>query len=250
MSVPSREVGFDFQDRDALVVGGSSGIGNGIAQRFRRAGANVSVWGTRPAASDYADVEGSDLSGLSYASVDVAEPAEIAEAAARFDALDVLVLSQGITRPGGAEFEAEGWDRVIAVNLSSLMYCATAFLPLLAARSGAIVVVSSVSAVRAHADMPAYTASKAGALHLTRSLALAWARKGVRVNGVAPGFVETKLTAAAAGDPSRRAANMARIPAGRFGTPDDMADATMFLASPLASYVNGQTLFVDGGLTL
>lgn len=250
MPAPSRAVGFDFQDRDVLVVGGSSGIGNGIAQRFRRAGAKVSVWGTRPAASDYAGVEGSDLSGLSYASVDVAEPAEIAKAAARFDALDVLVLSQGITRPGGAEFEAEGWDRVIAVNLSSLMYCATAFLPLLAARSGAIVVVSSVSAVRAHADMPAYTASKAGALHLTRSLALAWARKGVRVNGVAPGFVETKLTAAAAGDPSRRAANMARIPTGRFGTPDDMADATMFLASPLASYVNGQTLFVDGGLTL
>ena len=241
----------DFTGREVLVVGGSSGIGNGIAQGFRQAGASVHVWGTRPAASDYAGVEGSDLAGLVYQRVDVADAAAVAAAAGRFAKLDVLVLSQGIVMHGGAEFDPMNWDRVIAVNLSSLLYCSRAFHPLLvAAGQGAIVILSSVSAVKAHGGLPAYAASKAGALHLTRSLALAWAKDGIRVNGIAPGFVETKLTAVAMADPQRRAGNIARIPAGRAGTPGDMADAALFLASPLAGYINGQTLFVDGGLTL
>lgn len=150
----------------------------------------------------------------------------------------------------GAEFDLANWDRVIAVNLNSLMYCSVAFRPLLAAAGGTIIIVSSVSAVKAHGALPAYTASKAAASQLTRSLALAWAKDGIRVNGIAPGFVETRLTAAATADPARRAANLARIPAGRAGTPDDMANAALFLAAPQASYINGQILFVDGGLTL
>lgn len=240
----------DFTGKTVLVVGGSSGIGNGIAQGFRSRGASVSAWGTRLRAADYSAEEGSDLTGLAYAKVDVASREEIDVAAASFTRLDALVLSQGIVVHGGGEFEREHWDKVIAVNLGSVMQCCTRFRPLLSASGGAIVIVSSVSGVKAHAGLPAYGASKAGVISLTRSLGLAWACDGIRVNAIAPGFVETKLTAIATSDPRRHAAMLARIPAGRAGTPEDMANAVAFLASPLADYVAGQTLVVDGGLTL
>ena len=240
----------DFTGKTVLVVGGSSGIGNGIAQGFRARGADVHVWGTRAATADYSAANGSDLTGLTYSCVDVAVPADIEAGAAAFTMLDVLILSQGIVVHGGGEFELEHWNRVVAVNLGSVMQCCTRFRPLLAARRGAIVIVSSVSGVKAHAGLPAYGASKAGAISLTKSLSLAWAEQGIRVNGIAPGFVETKLTAVATGDARRHAAMLARIPAGRAGTPADMAGAAVFLASPLAAYVTGHTLIVDGGLTL
>jgi 3-oxoacyl-[acyl-carrier protein] reductase len=241
---------FDFTGKSVLVVGGSSGIGNGIAQGFRSRGAVVHVWGTRAHAANYDVLDGSNLDGLGYTGVDVAIPGDINAAAEAITSLDVLVLSQGIVVHGGGEYERENWDRVVAVNLGSVMHCCTRFRSMLAASRGAIVIVSSVSGVKAHAGLPAYGASKAGAISLTRSLGLAWAGDGVRVNGIAPGFVETKMTAVATADADRHAAMLARIPAGRAGTPKDMANAAMFLASPLADYIIGQTLTVDGGLTL
>jgi 3-oxoacyl-[acyl-carrier protein] reductase len=240
----------DFTSKTVLVVGGSSGIGNGIAQGFRARGAAVHVWGTRQAAAEYMPADGSDLDGLHYKRVDVAVPDEIDATADAFTALDVLVLSQGIVVHGGGEYERAQWDQVVAINLGSVMQCCTRFRPLLAASRGAIVIVSSVSGVKAHAGLPAYGASKAGAISLTKSLGLAWASEGIRVNGIAPGFVETKLTAVATADPKRHAAMLARIPVGRAGTPGDMAGAAIFLASPLASYIVGHTMMVDGGLTL
>lgn len=239
----------DFNGKTVLVVGGSSGIGNGIAHGFRERGAKVHVWGTRATAADYAGAEGSDLTGLSYAKVDVGVRAEIAAAEA-VAPLDVLILCQGTVQYRRAEFEPEGWDRVMAVNLDSLMDCARKFRATLAERKGVIVIVSSISGYASNRGNPAYAASKAGANSLTKTLGEAWAAEGIRVVGLAPGLVDTKLTKVTTENPERRAGALASIPLGRMGTPEDMAGAALLLASPLAAYVVGHTLIVDGGLSL
>jgi len=240
----------DFTGAAVLVVGGSSGIGNGISHAFRERGAQVHVWGTRPSAADYDPAEGSDLTGLGYTCVDVGDPDAIAAAPEPFDRLDVLVLCQGTVVYRRGEFEREGWDRVMAVNLDSLMHCSRRFKDRLSAAKGSIIIVSSISGLKANVGNPAYAASKAGAISLTKTLGQAWAPDGIRVNGLAPGLVDTKLTKVTTQHPQRREGALARIPSGRMGEPSDMAGAALFLASPLAAYVNGHTLVVDGGLSL
>jgi 3-oxoacyl-[acyl-carrier protein] reductase len=240
----------DFSGKTILVVGGSSGIGNGIAHGFRLRGGTVHVWGTRASAADYAGIEGSDLTGLGYSPVDVSDPDAIAAAPAPFERLDVLVLSQGTVVYKRGEFEREGWDRVMEVNLDSLMHCCRRFRPQLADSRGSIIIVSSTSGLAANKGNPAYAASKAAAISLTKTLGQAWAPDGIRVNGLAPGLVDTKLTKVTTEHATRRAGALAAIPIGRMGEPDEMAGAVLFLASPLASYVTGHTLVVDGGLTL
>src|SRR5579862_4077658 len=239
----------DFSGKAVLVVGGSSGIGNGVAHAFRQRGAAVHVWGTRANAEAYDGVEGSDLDGLAYSQVDVGDRDQIA-AASGPPALDVLVLCQGTVVYRRGEFEAEGWDRVMAVNLDSLMACANRFHDTLAERKGVIIIVSSVSGFTSNRGNPAYAASKAGAVSLTKTLGEAWARDGIRVVGLAPGLVFTKITTVTTENPQRLEGALRSIPLGRMGTPADMAGAALFLASPLASYVVGQTLIVDGGLSL
>lgn len=239
----------DFTGKRVLIVGGSSGIGNGMAHAFRHRGAEVHVWGTRSAASDYAGEEGSDLTGLHYAQVDISDPAQI-EQAQHFDSLDVLICCQGAVQYRRAEFGREGWDQVLAVNLSSVMDCGRKYHDALAAAGGAMIVVSSTAAFHATIGNPAYGASKAGAVALVKNLAAAWAGDGIRVNGIAPGFVATKMTKVTTDNPKRMAGALAKIPLGRMGEPSEMAGAALFLASPLSSYVLGQTLVVDGGLTL
>ena len=240
----------DYGGRSVLVVGGSSGIGNGIARAFRDRGASVTVWGTRSSAADYAQEAGSDLGGLAYASVDVSDDAAVARAAAAVERLDVLVLSQGIVKYRRAEYAMPGFRQVLDVNLTSVMACCAAFHPQLQATRGSIIVLSSTAAFHATRGNPAYAASKAGAVGLVRTLADAWAADGIRVNGIAPGFVATKMTRVTTEDPQRLDAALKRIPLGRLGTPADMAGVALFLASPLAAYVVGQTLPVDGGLIL
>lgn len=241
----------DFRGKTVLVVGGSSGIGNGIAHAFRKRGATVHVWGTRPDAEAYRGVDGSDLDGLEYSSVDVGDADAIERWSPPFTKLDVLVQSQGIVVYGKGEFEPDGWDKVMSVNLDSLMLVARKFRGALAADGGgAMVIVSSISGFQANIGNPAYSASKAGAISLTRVLAKAWAREGIRVNGIAPGFVATKLTAVTANHPQRMENALAAIPRGRVGSADDMGNAALFLASPLADYVAGHTIVVDGGLSL
>ena len=240
----------DFIGRTVLVVGGSSGIGNGIARAFLAAGAEVHVWGTRASAADYAAAEGSDLAGLHYAQVDVGDSDAIERHTPPFGTLDVLVLSQGIVIYKRGEFSAAGFRKVVEVNLNSLMNCALKFYPQLKASRGALITVSSTAAYHATRGNPAYNASKAGAVGLTRTLGEAWAGEGIRVNGIAPGLVDTKLTKVTTQNPDRLKATLTRIPAGRLGTPADMAGVALFLASPLAAYVHGQTIPVDGGLIL
>lgn len=239
----------DFKGRTVLVVGGSSGIGNGIAQAFRAQGASVHIWGTRKSASDYRDEE-SDLDGLHYMQVDVGDDDAVEAATPSFEALDALVLCQGTVLYDRQEFRMPGFRKVLDVNLMSLMACADKFHPMLARAKGALIVVSSTAAFHATKGNPAYNASKAGAVGLTRTLAEAYARDGIRVNGIAPGLVDTKLTKVTTGSPKRLEASLQKIPLRRLGTPGDMAGVALFLASPLSAYVLGQTIIVDGGLLL
>ena len=240
----------DFTGKRVLVVGGSSGIGNGIARAFLDHGAETYVWGTRPSSEDYDGVDGSDLSRLSYAKVDVRNRKEISQAPVPDGAIDVLVLSQGVVVYQRGEFESDGWGSVMSVNLDSLIACCNHFKHGLAQRGGSIVIISSISGRMANKGNPAYAASKAGAISLTASLGQAWAPEGIRVNGVAPGLVDTKLTKVTTENPARLERTIKSIPCARMGTPDDIAGAVLFLASPLASYVCGQTIVVDGGVTL
>ena len=247
-----------FTGQRVLVVGGSSGIGNGVAQAFRQRGAEVHVWGTRASAADYDAADGSDLTGLHYTCVDVGDPDQIERApqpGGDGATLDVLVLCQGAVAYKRAEFEREGWDRVMSVNLDSPMDCCRRFKPALmpsAGREGGkIIIVSSISGLGGHnVGNPAYAASKAGAMSLTRTLGVAWAPEGIRVNGLAPGLVDTKMTKVTTQNPKRLEGALANIPVRRLGTPADMAGAVLFLASPLAGYMAGQTLICDGGLSL
>jgi 3-oxoacyl-[acyl-carrier protein] reductase len=239
----------DFSGQTARVVGGSSGIGNGVAQALRAAGAKVEVWGTRATAADYQGVDGSDLTGLSYCQVDVSDPVAIAAVPVP-DRLDILVLCQGTVRYGGEEFTPEGWAAVMDVNITSVMDCARHCFPALKAAGGRVIIVSSVAGFNATVGNPAYAASKHAAVGLTKTLGAAWARDGVRVNGLAPGLVDTKLTRVTTQNEKRLAGALRGIPQGRLGTPADMAGVVLFLASPLAAYVTGQTLIADGGLSL
>ncbi|MBX3497400.1 MAG: SDR family oxidoreductase [Parvibaculum sp.] len=240
----------DFTGKTVLVVGGSSGIGNGIAQAFRAHGAAVHVWGTRASAADYKADEGSDMTGLEYTQMDVSDFAAIEAHKPPFATLDVLVLAQGTVIYRKGEFRMDGFTKVMDVNLNSLMACALKFRDMLAAAKGSLITISSTAAYHSTRGNPAYNASKTGAVGLTRTLAEAWAGEGIRVNGIAPGLVDTKLTKVTTENPERLAASLRNIPLGRLGTPADMAGVALFLASPLSAYVVGQTLPVDGGLIL
>jgi 3-oxoacyl-[acyl-carrier protein] reductase len=240
----------DFGGKQVLVVGGSSGIGNGIAQAFRAHGAGVTVCGTRASAADYAAEEGSHLDGLDYSQLDISDAGAIEKFQPSFERLDVLVLAQGAVIYRRGEFEMAGFRKVLEVNLMSVMACATRFHALLRASKGSLIIVSSTAAYHSTKGNPAYNASKTGALGLTRTLGQAWAEDGIRVNGIAPGLVDTKMTKVTTANPKRLEGAIERIPLKRLGTPADMAGAALFLASPLSSYIVGQTLVVDGGLIL
>jgi 3-oxoacyl-[acyl-carrier protein] reductase len=240
----------NFSGKQVFVVGGSSGIGNGIAQAFRAHGARVAVCGTRARAADYSAEEGSHLGGLDYTRLDVSDTYAVESFNPYFERLDVLVLAQGAVIYRRGEFEMAGFRKVLEVNLMSLMACATKFHAMLRETKGTLIIVSSTAAYHATMGNPAYNASKAGAVGLTRTLAQAWAEDGIRVNGIAPGLVDTKMTRVTTKNQKRLESALERIPLKRLGTPQDMAGAALFLASPLSSYVIGQTIVVDGGLIL
>lgn len=244
------DTSLDFRGKTVCIIGGSSGIGNATAQAFRGCGADVHVTGTRAGETDYDKADGSDLDGLTYHQLNAADDAAIIALRKKFDRMDVLVCSQGMVLYKRAEFEPDNFARVVQVNLNSLMTCAGQFYDLLKAAQGSLIIISSTAAFHATVGNPAYNASKAGAAGLTRTLGKAWAPDGIRVNGMAPGLIATKMTRVTTDNPKRREATIESIPMGRIGDPDDMAGLALFLASPLANYIVGQTIIADGGLLL
>ena len=239
----------DFTGKRVLVVGGTSGIGNGVAQAFRAKGAEVHVWGTRASADDYDASAGSDLTGLNFARMDVTDFDAIESYEPPFDTLDVLVTAQGAVAYRRKEFTLPVFRQIVDSNLNSVMACCIKFEPMLAEARGSIVILGSIAGFHSTYGNPAYAASKTGVVGLVRTLGEAWAKK-IRVNSVAPGLVPTKLTAVTVEDPDRLEGAIRKIPVGRAGTPQDMAGAVLFLASDLAGFIVGQTLIVDGGRLL
>ena len=238
-----------FAGKTVLVTGGSQGIGRAAALAFQAEGANVHVSGTRAAASDYDE----PLSGLTYHRADMARAEDRAALAEAIPALDVLVNNAGTGRPD--EYTLEGFEAVIEVNLNAVMDLSLRFHGALKASDakpwgGAIVNTGSLSSFLALRETPAYTASKAGLLGLTRALADKWAPDNIRVNMVAPGFIRTRMTAGSRRDEGREAKLLRAIPMRRWGEPEEVAGPILFLASDAASYITGQSLAMDGGLML
>lgn len=239
----------DFTGQRVLVIGGSSGIGNGIAQAFREAGAHVAITGTREFTA-YAGEAGSNLDGLDHHVLDIAQDSAVTGFASAFGPLHVLVNAVGTVAYGRTEFEIETFRRVMDVNLTGVMNACVSFKQALAGTRGSIINIASLASFFSTRNNPAYSASKGGMAILTKTLADNWGRAGIRVNGIAPGFVETKLTRVSRDNPAIYEASLRKTPLGRWGTPRDMAGAALFLASPLASFITGQTICVDGGLSL
>jgi NAD(P)-dependent dehydrogenase (short-subunit alcohol dehydrogenase family) len=238
---------FDFGGARVLVTGGSNGIGLGIARAFAAAGAEVTITGTRAAASDYAH----DLSAFAYHRLDVRDGEAIAALAASLGALDVLVNNAGANSVQPSEWDPAVFEDAVRVNLFSAFRMASACRPLLAKSAlegGASVVnLASMSSFFAVPFVPGYGAAKAGVVQLTKNLAVAWAKQKIRVNAVAPGLILSNMTRVMKGSEALEKPQLERTPLGRWGTPEDVAPAVLFLASAAAAFVTGHTLCVDGG---
>lgn len=239
---------FDFAGARVLVTGGSNGIGLGVATAFAETGADVTITGTRDAAGDYDH----DLSPFAYRRCRMGDPAEVAALPDALDGLDVLVNNAGQNLPGGrSEWDAGVFEEVLAVNLVAPFRLAQACHGLLAdGDGGAVVNVGSMSSFFGMEIVPGYGAAKGGVVQMTKTLAVSWARDGIRVNAVAPGLIESNMTAPMLGFDELTAPILVRTPMGRIGTHADVAPAVLFLASSAARYVTGHTLVVDGGYSV
>jgi 3-oxoacyl-[acyl-carrier protein] reductase len=239
---------FDFAGSSVLVTGGSNGIGLGVARAFAEAGAAVTITGTRASAANYDH----DLSAFAYRPCAMGDAGQVAGLAGSLDALDVLVNNAGQNLPGGRDEWGEGvFEEVLAVNLIAPFRLAQACHDLLAGGDGgAVVNVGSMTSFFGLEIVPGYGAAKAGVVQMTKTLAVSWARDGIRVNAVAPGLIASNMTAPMLELDELMEPILARTPIGRVGTPEDVAPAVLFLASPAARYVTGHTLVVDGGFSV
>jgi len=230
--------------KQVLITGGARGIGFGIAEAMLAAGYQVTVTGLTP--DEVAAVPVREH--LRAVPLDVTKDADVAACIARLDRLDALVNCAGIILRDGQEFTVAGFQKVIDVNLTGTMRLCVAAKPLLEKQGGAIVNTASVWSFFGGGLVPAYTASKGGVAQLTKALAVAWA-PAIRVNAIAPGWVETELTKAARQDAARSDAIIARTPFGRWGRADDIGGAVVFLCSEGAGFITGTVLPIDGGYT-
>lgn len=244
---------FDLDGRIAVVTGCNTGLGRGIAVALAQAGADIVGANRSDSAATRAAVE---AAGRRYLDVqaDLAStagiPAIVAAAVSAFGRIDILVNNAGtIRRADALEFTERDWDDVVSVNLKSVFFLSQAVARQFVAQDsgGKIINIASMLSFQGGIRVASYTASKSGVAGLTRLLACEWAKRRINVNAIAPGYMETNNTAALRADAERNRAILARIPAERWGMPDDLAGAAVFLASAASDYVHGHVLAVDGG---
>jgi 2-deoxy-D-gluconate 3-dehydrogenase len=245
---------FQLTGKNALVTGARKGLGASIALALAKAGANVACHGRSPVDEGIVEQIRSGGTKSFYISGDLADVAvcdRLVDATlAEFGTIDILINNAGIIRRTPAiDYSLEDWNEVIAVNLTAVFRLSqlAAKHMLDRGKGGKIVNVASLLAFQGGILVPAYAAAKAGVAQLTRSMANEWAAHGINVNAIAPGYMVTDNTAALRQDANRSRQILERIPAGRWGNPEDLAGAAIFLSSPASDYVHGHVLAVDGG---
>lgn len=240
----------NFESKNIIIIGGSSGIGRGIASSFIDKGANVCITGTRENIEDYEEDIAENIKKCIYRKLDLSDDKNLQNLSLPFEDVHTLVCSQGIVAYDRKEFEMDTFKRVVDLNLNSVMASCSFFHENLIKNNGSIVIIGSGASYHAVKGNPAYSASKGGLLTLIKTLAEAWAINGIRVNGIAPGYVATKLTEVTFGNEKRYENSLKNIPLRRWGSPKDMGEVCCFLCSEGASYVTGQMITVDGGMSL
>ena len=244
---------FRLTGKNALVTGSSRGMGAAIAVAIAQAGANVAVHASTSVPEDV--IQAVAATGVRHVGLTAnlshpdRAPELIEKTIAALGSIDILVNNAGITRRAPAvDYSITDWDDVIATNLTSVFrLCQCAARPMLEQGFGKIVNIASLLSFQGGIIVPAYAAAKGGVAQLTKAFANEWAARGIQVNAIAPGYIATELTQALQDDPTRSRQILERIPAARWGSPQDVAGAAVFLSSAASDYISGHVLVVDGG---